>query len=194
VSEYRLTPRTAFGAEAPHVVSHGAARLEERPGVALASVAARAGQADAVAAALTALTGGEAGIGGFYDGTPIALFWSGPSQWFAMADRGGDDMLADTLKAHLGDAASITDQSDGWVAFDLTGARLEAVLERLCNVDLAGFGAGGAVRTVIGHMPAFVLCRSPGAACRLLCMRSMATGFAHAVGTAMASVAAQAGH
>jgi sarcosine oxidase subunit gamma len=100
----------------------------------------------------------------------------------------GAEALASTLKADLGDAASVTDQSGGWVLFELTGETLAPVLERLCNIDLTALSAGKAQRTVIEHIGCFVLCETPQQSYRLLCGRSYALSFVHAVETAMNSV------
>jgi sarcosine oxidase subunit gamma len=110
-----------------------------------------------------------------------------------MADRAAQDDLAGDLASRFGSRASVTEQSDGWAVFDLTGERLDAVLERLCNVDPVALGAGRVVRTVIEHIPAFVIAIAPGGDYCLLCGRSYAVSFAHVVETAMASAASRAG-
>ncbi|NSY39337.1 sarcosine oxidase subunit gamma [Leisingera sp. ANG59] len=191
MTEYRLFPRTAFGAESAHSVSIAGVTLTERPDVALASVAARTGEAE-IAGTMAELCGGPCGVGQYKEGAPFSTFWSGPDQWFVLADHAAHETLAAELQARLGDRASVTEQNDGWVVFDLTGNALTPMLERLCNIDLARFEAGQAQRCVIEHISSFVLCRDPGLSYRLMCGRSFARSFAHAVETIMASVAAQA--
>lgn len=192
MSEYRLTPRTACGADQAQSAAFGGCTLTERPDLALASVAARQGFENTVRAALETLIGGALDVGAFVEDAPISAFWSGPAQWFVMADHGAHETLAQTLKDQMGTAASITEQNDGWVAFDLEGAGSDAVLERLCNIELAGFATGSAQRTVIEHINCFVLCREQGRAYRIYCGRSFALSLWHGLETTAASAAAVA--
>ncbi len=183
-----LTPRSALGGDAPGVDTVGAFRLEERPDVAIASVAARTGRGEETAARLGALVGQAPGVGALAQGEALEAFWVGPGQWFVLADHGADALVAARLKAQVGDAASITEQNDGWVCLELSGEGLGAVLERLTNVDIARIGAGAAIRTTIEHIGCFLLVDAPGARYRLLSARSFARSLRHALTTAMWSV------
>ena len=62
----------------------------------------------------------------------------------------------ENIRAHLlaifGDAASITEQTDAWVRFDLTGPDLALLMERLTNTDLRAAKGNTATRTVIDHL------------------------------------------
>ncbi len=186
MTEFTLTPRTAFGQTEPLEISGSAASLTERPDMAIASVAARKGAADAVESWIERSCGAPCPVAGYATGPERSAFWSGPDQWFVMQD--GAEALASRIKAELGDAASVTDQSGGWVLFDLTGETLAPVLERLCNIDLNTLSAGKAQRTVIEHIGCFVLCETPQRSYRLLCGQSYALSFVHAIETAMNSV------
>jgi len=44
--------------------------------------------------------------------------------WFVEAPFDTHELIADLLRAALGDAASITEQTDAWVAFDLAAPDL----------------------------------------------------------------------
>ena len=192
MTDFTLTPRSAFGATEPQVIAQGTATLRERMGVALASVAARAGSGPAATDALAALVGAPCPISGYVRGPGTSLFWTGPGQWFVLSDSDPEEQLTSRLRSELGATASITGQGDGWVVFDLTGDDVGAVLERLCNIDLSAFGPGRAQRSVVEHIPCFVLCAAPGRSYRLLCGRSYAASFTHAMGLAMDTAAALA--
>lgn len=183
MAEFILSARTSFGATAAKVVSCGAVTLTERPDIVLASVAARAGQSEPVRTNIESRCGAPCPVSGYLTGPPNAVFWTGPDQWMVMSDQAVD--LPAALKAEMGPAASVTDQTGGWVVFDLKGQDLTQTLERLCNIDLNRFGSGRAQRSVIEHIPCFVLCETPNLSYRLLCGRSFALSFAHAIETAM---------
>ena len=189
MADYRLRPRTAFGAETPRAITHGAASLTERPDLAIASVAARAGQGAHVASVIEARLGAACPVSAFVEGPELSAFWTGPDQWFVIGDHVRHERLAETLEADLGALASVTEQNDGWVVFDLTGEALGRLLERLCNIDLSAFHAGRAQRTVIEHVPSYVLCRETERSYRLLCARSYALSFAHGLELAMETAA-----
>lgn len=178
-----LTPLGAHTARQDRV---GAVTLTEAPDWALASVAARLGQEDACRAGLTTLIGAAVpGPGGAGTGAVFGAFWTGPDQWMIEARYEGHEDLAGEVKAVLKDAASVSDQSDGWCRFDLAGDGLSAVLERLCNLDLEAMGAGSARRTAIEHMGCFVVCRAAGAHVSVIGARSSAGSLHHAILTAM---------
>lgn len=92
----------------------------------------------------------------------------------------------------MGGIAAVTDQSDAWSVFELSGAQSEAVLARLVPVDLrqATFKRGHCARTVLNHMPLHVT-RISNAGFRLMTFRSMAQTAAHELEFVMRSVAAR---
>ena len=96
--------------------------------------------------------------------------------------------IAGLVKDAVKDAASVTEQTDGWVRFEVTGARVPDMLERLCNVDVRAMQAGQAVRSQIEHLGTFVLCQKAGAAFSLITLRSAAASMVHALETAAKSL------
>ena len=82
---------------------------------------------------------------------------------------------------------AITEQTDGFLAFDLEGpeAAVLAVLEKLVNIDLRAFGPGYATRTGLHHMAVFVIRRGAGKV-SFLGMRSAAGSLWHALASAAA--------
>jgi sarcosine oxidase, subunit gamma len=68
--------------------------------------------------------------------------------------------IAAHLKQALGETASITEQTDAWVRFDIASEKLTPLMERLCNIDLAAKANGFASRTVIEHLGIYLIKRS----------------------------------
>ena len=95
--------------------------------------------------------------------------------------------LAAQLKTRMGETASITEQTDAWVCFDLQGDRMEDVVELLCNINIRAMKTGDATRTSIHHLGCFVLRRDPANWVRILGPRASAGSLHHALLTAMKS-------
>jgi sarcosine oxidase, subunit gamma len=96
--------------------------------------------------------------------------------------------ISGLVKAAAGDTASVTEQTDGWVRFELEGPRVNEMFERLCAIDVRTMQGGQATRTVIEHLGAFVLCQTTGRAFSVLTMRSAAASMHHALVTAAKSL------
>ncbi|MFN4202960.1 MAG: sarcosine oxidase subunit gamma [Tabrizicola sp.] len=178
-----LQPLTALGKREATTVTHGPLTISERTDVALASVAARKGRiADLSAAAR------KAGVplpdpARHQSGTPWSAFWVAPEMWFVEGPHATHELIADLLKSALGDAASVTEQTDAWVVFDLAATDLAPLMERLCNVDFPTVPAGYATRTAMEHLGVYMVKRAPGAV-RLYGPRSSAESLLHALETA----------
>ena len=148
---------TALGHGEPQTVTIGPFAIVERVDVALASLATRRGrQADVTAAAATA--GIPLPAPGRHASETRAAFWLAPDMWMIEAPFAHQDIRADLL-AIFGDAASITEQTDAWVRFDLSAADLIPLLERLSNFDLGRATDGSATRTVIDHLGCYLIRR-----------------------------------
>ena len=153
-----LDPLTALGQAEPQTVTIGPFSIVERVDTALASLACRRNrQADLAKAAQ------EAGIPlpapGRHEAARLAAFWLSPEMWMIEAPIATHADIRADLLAVFGDAASITEQTDAWVRFDLGAANLPALMERLCNVDLARATVGTATRTVIDHLGCYLIKR-----------------------------------
>jgi len=96
--------------------------------------------------------------------------------------RGGTCRVSDL------DGASVTEQTDAWVGFDLTADDLAALMQRLCNVDFAIVPDGHATRTVMEHLGVYLIKRGKGAA-RIYGPRSSAESLLHAVEAAAVALA-----
>lgn len=179
---------TALGGSAARVDTVAGVTLTENPDLALASVAARMGHEATCLETLSGLLGTDAPAPGKTAfGDPYTAVWMSPDQWMIGADFAAHETLADTLKEALGASASVTEQTDGWVCFDLTGAGLAAVVELLCNVNMRALQAGDATRTTIHHLGCFLVCGDPDGFLRILGPRASAESLHHAIHTAMKS-------
>ncbi len=155
-----LAAVTALGGSGPRTDTIATVTCTEMPDVALASVAARMGQKGKTEKALKKLTGASApGIERF-DGTSLIAIWIGPDQWLVEAPFDTHEDLAEHVRQGVGAAASVTEQTDAWVRFDLGGTGLSVVLELLCPLNTSRMTAGDASRTVIHHLGCIVLCHS----------------------------------
>lgn len=178
---------TALGRAEPLAITVGPLRIAERFDVALASVASRKGRAGEMRAAAD-----RAGIplpdpARAEARDPWGAFWVAPEAWFVEAPHASHEDIVAHLKPILGDAASITEQTDAWVRFDLAASGLSRVLERLCNVDFVGVPVGFATRTVIEHLGCYLIRRGAGEA-TVYGPRSSARSLLHALETAAVSV------
>ncbi|MEP4036706.1 sarcosine oxidase, gamma subunit [Pseudophaeobacter sp.] len=179
---HKLKPITALGADKPQIDQFDGLEIAERPDFALASLAARQGAEAQCAELAKAHLGFDlpaAGQGHLAD--PHSGFWMGADQWMISAPQASHEDLAAALKTAVGDAGSVSEQTDGWCRFDLSGSGLKAVMERLCNADLASMALGDARRVRLEHLGCFIWCLNPGQAVAVLGPRSSAASLHHAL-------------
>jgi len=160
VPDFILKPITALGHDAPEVDTIGHWTITERADIALASLALRRGrlgdvQTSAAAAGVPLPPAGASASGAVY-----SAFWMTPEMWMVEAPYASHEDIRAHLLPAFGDAASITEQTDAWVRFDLAGLGLERLFERLSNFDLAKAQAGAATRTVMEHLGCYLIKRS----------------------------------
>lgn len=181
-----LIPVPALGGAAARSLRCGVLSLEENDGLALASLALRRGAARPSPFGLDLPAPGK-----WVGKDAVAAFWTGPDQWMVEGHgRASDDFAAEV--AALCPGCSVTEQTDGFVAFDIVSAAGEpailALMAKLVNVDPADFPAGSATRTDLAHMSVFVIRRAPDRL-SILAMRSAAATVWHALETALARAA-----
>ena len=182
-----LKPLSALGHDAPLVQTIGPWTLTERMDVALASLALRRGrEAEVQAAAKKAAGGALPGPGRSEVGT-FGAFWMTPEMWMIEAPFAAHEDIRAHLLGIFGDAASVTEQTDAWVRFDIVGDGLGKVLERLTNFDFGPAADGAALRTVIDHLGCYLIKRSAGLV-TLYGPRSSAESLHHAWVVAATSV------
>lgn len=185
MASHRLKALPALGGEFLSVETIGPVTLAEEMDMALASLASRRGR-EAEVAALAAQAGiplpepGRAASQGIW-----GAFWVSPEMWMVEAPHGTHEDIVAHLKPIFGEAASITEQTDAWARFEVTGP-LQPLFERLCNLDLWRFGPGSATRTIIEHLGVYAIRRAPNRM-TLLGPRSSADSLHHALVTAARS-------
>ncbi len=182
-----LKPLTALGHDAPVVEALGRWKLVEVFDVALASVAPRRGR-EAEVAKLAATAGIPLPeVARFAAGPVFGAFWLTPDMWMVEAPLAGHEDIRAALLAVFGGTASVTEQTDAWVRFDIDGPDLPRLFVKLCNVDLAGAADGFATRTVVEHIGCYLVKR--GQVVTLYAARSMAESLHHALHLAAGTVA-----
>lgn len=182
-----LKPLTALGHDLPEVVAIGSFRIEERFDVALASLACRRGRENDVAKLARTKMVPLPAPARAATGNPYSAFWLSADQWMVEAPYVSHEDIAAHLKTAFGDTASITEQSDAWVRFDVSAPHLHPLFERLCNVDLAAASIGFATRTLIEHLGCYLIKRS-NTEITLYGPRSSAASLLHVIGDTARSI------
>ena len=177
-----LTPTTALGGTIPFDETIGGNRIHEVSDAAMASLAMLKSMG-AIFKKAAASQLGELPAPGHAECTKeTSTIWMGPDQYLV------EGIDTATLAANFGASAAITDQSDAWVRFDVTGGDVVAMLERLSGADTRRMQAGSATRTAIHHMHCVILCRAGGTDFTILGPRSSAASLQHALVAAAASL------
>ncbi|MBX2880694.1 MAG: hypothetical protein KTR32_12205 [Granulosicoccus sp.] len=94
------------------------------------------------------------------------------------------------VSSRLGQCAYYTDQSDSWAIVSIKGALCLPALQRLCPVDISpeSFSSSSVARTLMEHL-SVIIEQPANNHFRLYSARSSANDFAHALCTALQSVA-----
>lgn len=136
----RVSPLRDVAVQGRFGASRGApgVTLSVRHPLSIITVIARAGQGEAVAAALKG-----------HDAQ-----WAGPDQYFVLAENRGEGALYRELKAKLSGIASVSDQSHGRVIIRIAGPKARAVLTKGTPVDLHPdqFPVGKSALTQMAHV------------------------------------------
>ncbi|PQV56804.1 sarcosine oxidase subunit gamma [Defluviimonas denitrificans] len=185
-----LAALTPLGAAAPRTDRVGAISVTEVTDRAIASVSTRNGKAKPFATAAKALFGIDLPAPGQSAAGPVwTLIWTGPDQWFAEAPFATHEDIAAIAKDALGDTASVTEQTDGWVRFDIEGPTAVDMMERLCPLPARRMKTGAASRSIIEHMGSLVICRAEGRHFSVIAPRSFAGSMHHALMASARSIA-----
>lgn len=182
-----LAPLTALGHAEPQRADIGNLAITERADVALASATARLGKEAECRTRLQKLLGAAApGVGKATSTVPISAFWTAPDQWMLCAPFDTHEDIAG-LTAMPG-VASVTEQTDGWVIFDVTGGAVIDAFELLCPAPVRRMDTGDVQRSTIHHLGCFLVCLEAGRSLRVLGPRSSAASLQHALYTAARAV------
>jgi sarcosine oxidase, subunit gamma len=160
VAKHAFKPLTSLGYDVPQRSTIGSVQIAERFDVALASLAARRGREKDVAKIGKVEKIPLAAAAQSATGKTFSSFWLSNSQWMIEADFSAHENIDAELKSLFRDTASITEQTDAWVRFDMSAPNLQPLFERLCNVDLEKAIDGSACRTVIEHIGCYLIKRS----------------------------------
>lgn len=175
---HSLSALTPLGAADARTDQIGTITLREVTDRALASLTCRSNTMPAFLAAAASLVLTLPQAGHWVDGTKSAI-WTGVDQWLIDAPYGPD--LGQDLKSVFGDSASITEQTDAWARFDISGAARVDLLERLCPAPSRRMTPGMATRSTIEHIGCLLICDADRF--RLMCARSYAGSLHHAIST-----------
>lgn len=184
---HSLTTTTALGGTTPQTDTIAGLTITECPDWAIASVAARKD----CEKTLTTTFKKAMGItlpkpAKSTRKSDVTVFWTGPNQYFVEAPIASNETLADTLANALKQTASVTEQTDGWVRFDVQGKGCSDVFERLCILDTRAMAKGAVSRTSLEHSGCFIMCRTH-AYFSVYGPRSTAASIHHALVTAAKS-------
>jgi len=158
---HNLKAITALGGSEPQVDIIGSLTITECPNWAIASIAACKDSEGSLATAFKEAMGmALPKPAKSTEKNNINVFWTSPNQYFVEAPIAQHELLADMLVKSLKQTASVTEQTDGFVRFDLTGESCSEVFERLCILDTRVMKKGAVSRTSLEHSGCFVLCRA----------------------------------
>ncbi|ESR24495.1 sarcosine oxidase subunit gamma [Lutibaculum baratangense] len=156
MADVTLSARPAFHGLMMPVgeVSAPGVRVSERTDLSLATVIARRGRGAAAreaAATRYGLTPPDRAMWAAADG--LTFVSTGPDAWFAVREGGGYE-LAGELRSALGEAASVSDQTDGYAVLWLSGPRIRDVFAKGIHLDLHPdvFPVGAAAVTDAAHI------------------------------------------
>jgi len=179
----RLEPTTALGNRTPCDETIGGIRIAEIAAPVLASLAMRRDEgAGFQRAATRAFAGGLPAPGKSSGDAKRRVIWMGSDQYLVEGMDGAE------LAAAFGASAAVTDQSDAWAGFTISGDSCVAMLERLSSADSRRMAAGDATRTPMHHMHCILICREAGTGFTVYGPRSAAASLHHALTAAAASL------
>ena len=98
-----------------------------------------------------------------------ALLWLAPTEWLLELPKDRSDPIGLALTQRLGSLGVVTDLSDGFAVFEVSGSRTPDMLMTGCSLDLAlpAFPAGRVVRTKLAEVSAILW--NPGNPDRFRC-------------------------
>lgn len=188
MAEFHLTAEPPL---AGYDKAFAGASLKAPADLALVSIALPLGGEDAAHKAIKAAYGCALPEVGKACATPrktAHLLRLGVDQAFVVLEHAEPDaerVVAEALKG----AAYTTDQTDVWVALDISGPKARDALERICPIDLHddAFAIMDLARTTMEHLGVIIL-RTDEERWRLLSASSSARSFLHALETSVKNV------
>lgn len=148
-----LAPRSAYaGLLKPVGAAAGGVTVRDRADLQIATVIARGDRAT-LAERVRAAFGADLPSGPMrVEAGGTALIGTGPRTWLALRDGAGD--LAGDLRKALGEAAAVSEQTDGYAVLRVSGPMARATFEKGLSIDLhpRAFRAGDAASTSCTHL------------------------------------------
>ncbi len=163
----------------------GTVTLSELEMTSITSIAPFAGKETALAKTLKAEHGLEwSAAGQTNEHAGARVIWAGLDLAFLTGVEASSKLAKD---------AALTDQSDAWARFELSGAEAADVLARLVPADLrkTQFKTGQTLRSSLGHMQ-MILVKTAPQSFLIMVFRSMAQTALHELTDAMTNVAKRA--
>ncbi|SHG60887.1 sarcosine oxidase subunit gamma [Cognatiyoonia sediminum] len=186
---HSLSPITALGGQTPKITTIGSINVSEIDSLALASIATRKGGKTVTEKVLKSMIGSVPAVGKTCSKGSFSGFWMGPDQWMITAPLETHETIADDLVAAVVSKASVTEQTGAWAIFDISGAAMPDVCERLCAVPIREMNVGDVCRTSIHQLGCFVTPMNSGNTLRVVGPRASARSLYHAIEVAAKSVA-----
>ena len=152
----------------------------------LVSIMGRRGCEDAVRGILEEILSCSVPEPGCYCNGKFEAFWIGQSQWMIRAQDSQFDIVS-IFSERFQNIASITEQTDGWCQFSISGQKLHRLCSLLCNIDTRSFEVGMVSRTSIEHISCYVLMLADNEIL-IIGPRSYAGSLLHAINSAAKSV------
>jgi sarcosine oxidase subunit gamma len=155
-----------------------AVEITEQSGFGLATIMARKGvDRGALGKALGVALPDRPGWASSGD---LKLIGAGPGMWLALAEQAGPDHAA-RVQAMVGQLASVSDQSSGYVIHRLSGPGARTMLRRGAAIDFhpSSFAPGSAATTVIAHIGVILWQVDDVPTYDIACFRSYANSFRH---------------
>ena len=166
--------------------------VADRDGVGIATIQARRGRRDDLAATIRRIYNVDLPQGPYRTRCEaLAIAGTGPNTWLATCED-GCEKIATMLREAVGDAAAVVDQSGGLAVLRLGGPRIRDVLAKGVTIDLheREFKIGAVAVTAIAHIGTTIwrIEDSPDGspAFEVLMFRSMALSFWHWLETSSA--------
>ena len=185
---HSLKPITALGGSTPQTTTIGSVTIAEVDDIALASVATRKGGKTATDKLLKSTIGAVPAIGKTASKGEVSGFWVGPDQWMIAAPLASHETIADDLASRANSKASITEQTGAWAIFDISGAAMADVCERLCAAPIRSMATGDVTRSTIHQISCFLIPLPDGETLRMIGPRAPAGSLHHAILSAATSV------
>ena len=167
--------------------------VEEMRPSGIATLIARRGQAEALAAKFRADLGCELpSRPRRVEGADLTLIWAGPDRWLAIKPA-GDTGFATDLGTRLAGLASVIDQGHALVLLRLSGPRIRDALAKGLTVDLhpRAFAPGDAAVTSVSHITAHIWQTDADPVYEVAVARSLAPSFWHWLETSAAEYGLQ---